>query len=120
MLGVGAVTALSVWSAARHTPLEAKSHREAPMITDDPMADNTDVYAFVSPKEPNQVVLIADYIPFQLPQGGPNYYTFGENIRYEVHVKNNSATPGDDITYRFTFTRINQDPSTFFAVRLTK
>ena len=118
MLGVGAVTALSVWSTARHTPLEASSHREAPMIADDPMADNTDVYAFVSPNDPNKVVLIADYIPFQLPQGGPNYYTFGENIRYEVHVKNKSTTPGDDITYRFTFTRINQDPTTFFAVRL--
>ncbi|MET4075186.1 DUF4331 domain-containing protein [Hymenobacter sp. UYCo722] len=120
MLGVGAVSALSVWSTARHTPLEASSHREAPMIADDPMADNTDVYAFVSPNDPNKVVLIADYIPFQLPQGGPNYYTFGENIRYEVHVKNNSATPGDDITYRFTFTRVNEDPSTFFAVRLAK
>jgi hypothetical protein len=118
MFGVCAVTGLSVWSATRHTPLEASSHREAPMIADDPMADNTDVYAFVSPNDPNRVVLIANYIPFQLPQGGPNYYTFGENIRYEVHVKNNSATPGDDITYRFTFTRTNQDPSTFFNVRL--
>ena len=118
MFGVCAVTGLSVWSASRHTPLEASSHREAPMIADDPMADNTDVYAFVSPNDPNRVVLIADYIPFQLPQGGPNYYTFGENIRYEVHVKNKSTTPGDDITYRFTFSRTNQDPSTFFNVRL--
>jgi hypothetical protein len=118
MFGVCAVTGLSVWSATRHTPLEASSHREAPMIADDPMADNTDLYAFVSPNDPNRVVLIANYIPFQLPQGGPNYYTFGENVRYEVHVKNNSATPGDDITYRFTFTRVNQDPSTFFNVRL--
>jgi hypothetical protein len=118
MFGVCAVTGLSVWSATRHTPLEASSHREAPMIADDPMADNTDVYAFVSPNDPNRVVLIANYIPFQLPQGGPNYYTFGENIRYEVHVKNNSATPGDDITYRFTFARTNQDPTTFFNVRL--
>ena len=118
MLGVGAVSALSVWSTARHTPLEASSHREAPMIADDPLADNTDVYAFVAPNDPNRVVLIADYIPFQLPQGGPNYYTFGENIRYEVHVKNNSTTTGDDITYRFTFARTNQDPSTFFNIRL--
>ncbi|WP_210513999.1 DUF4331 domain-containing protein [Hymenobacter terricola] len=118
MFGVCAVTGLSVWSTAHHTPLEASSHREAPMIADDPMADNTDVYAFVSPNDPNRVVLIADYIPFQLPQGGPNYYTFGENIRYEVHVKNKSTTPGDDITYRFTFSRTNQDPTTFFNVRL--
>ena len=118
MFGVCAVTGLSVWSTTRHTALEASSHREAPMIADDPMADNTDVYAFVSPNDPNRVVLIANYIPFQLPQGGPNYYTFGENIRYEVHVKNKSNTPGDDITYRFTFSRTNQDASTFFNVRL--
>ena len=118
MLGIGAVTALSVWSSAHHTPLEASSHREAPMIADDPLADNTDLYAFVAPNDPTRVVLIANYIPFQLPQGGPNYYTFGENIRYEIHVKNKSTTPGDDITYRFTFTQANQDPSTFFNIRL--
>ena len=120
LVGVGAVTALSVWSTVRHTPLEASSHREAPLIADDPLADNTDVYAFVDPNDKDRVVLIADYIPFQLPQGGPNYSTFGENIRYEVHVKNNSGTAGDDITYRFTFTRLNEDPSTFFNIRLGK
>ncbi len=118
LVGACAITSLSVWSATRHTPLEASSHREAPLIADDPLADNTDVYAFVSPNDPNRVVLIADYIPFQLPQGGPSYYTFGENVRYEIHVKNNGATPGDDVTYRFTFSRTNQDPSTFFNVRL--
>ncbi|GAA4364420.1 hypothetical protein GCM10023185_33950 [Hymenobacter saemangeumensis] len=118
LIGAGTVAALSVWSAARYTPLEASSHREAPLIADDPLADNTDLYAFVAPNDPNRVVLIANYIPMQLPQGGPNYYTFGENIRYEVHVKNNSATSGDDLTYRFTFTRTNEDPSTFFNIRL--
>ncbi|HEX8330911.1 MAG TPA: DUF4331 domain-containing protein [Hymenobacter sp.] len=118
LVGACAITSLSVWSATRHTPLEASSHREAPLIADDPLADNTDVYAFVSPNDPNRVVLIADYIPFQLPQGGPNYATFGENIRYEIHVKNDGTTAGDNITYRFTFTRVNQDPSTFFNVRL--
>ncbi|GAB3638457.1 hypothetical protein GCM10027422_40470 [Hymenobacter arcticus] len=115
-----AVTALSVWSATRYTPLEASSHREAPLIADDPLADNTDVYAFVDPNDANRVVLIADYIPFQLPQGGPNYVTFGENIRYEIHVKNKATTNDDDITYRFTFTRTNEDPSTFFYARLGK
>ncbi len=120
LVGACAVAALSMWSTVRHTPLEASSHREAPLIADDPVADNTDVYAFVSPNDANRVVLIADYIPFQLPQGGPSYYTFGENVRYEVHVKNNGATAGDDVTYRFTFTRTNQDPSTFFNIRLQK
>ncbi len=98
--------------------LQASSHREAPLIAYDPLADNTDVYAFRSPDDPNSVILIANYIPFQLPHGGPNYYFFGENIRYEIHVDNNTATPGDDIIYRFTFERTNEDPSTFFNIRL--
>ena len=101
-------------------PLFASSHREAPLIADDPLADNTDVYAFRSPANPNKIILIANYVPFQLPQGGPNYYSFGENIRYEIHVDNNTATPGDDITYRFTFKKTNEDPTTFFNIRLGK
>ncbi|NML65410.1 DUF4331 domain-containing protein [Hymenobacter sp. RP-2-7] len=121
---VGGACALALLAAGgvllRPASLEASSHREAPLIADDPVADNTDVYAFVSPSDPNRVILIADYIPFQLPQGGPNYYTFGENVHYEVHVKNNGATNGDDITYRFTFQRANQDPTTFFDIRLGK
>jgi hypothetical protein len=64
------------------------------------------------------VTIIANYIPFQLPEGGPNYYTFGTNVRYEIHIKNNAATTGDDITYRFTFSQTNQDATTFFNIRL--
>ncbi len=100
--------------------LMSSSHREAPLIADDRQADNTDVYAFRSPTNPNKVVLIADFIPGQLASDGPNYYHFGENIRYEIHVDNNTATPGDDITYRWTFTRTNEDPTTFFNIRLGK
>lgn len=100
--------------------LMSSSHREAPLIADDPLADNTDVYAFRSPQNPNKVVLIANYIPLQLPDGGPNYYHFGENVRYEIHIDNNVATPGDDIVYRWTFKRTNQDPTTFFNIRLGK
>jgi hypothetical protein len=98
----------------------ASSHREAPLISNDPLADNTDLYAFRSPDDPTTVTIIANYIPFELPEGGPNYFTFGENIRYEIHIKNNAATPGDDITYRFTFTQTNEDPTTFFNIRLGK
>lgn len=101
----------------------ASSHREAPLIASDPQADNTDVYAFRSPCDSSKVVIIANYIPFQLPQGGPNYYSFGQNIRYEIHIKNKAAVGpgnGDDITYRFTFNVTNQDTTTFFNIRLGK
>ncbi len=97
---------------------QASSHREAPLIANDPLADNTDLYAFRSPDDPNTITIIANYIPGELPFGGPNYYTFGENIRYEIHIDNDVTTAGDDITYRFTFTRENQDPTTFFNIRL--
>ncbi|MBC7942002.1 MAG: DUF4331 domain-containing protein, partial [Chitinophagaceae bacterium] len=115
-----AAVGLSLWGSVRHTPLEASSHREAPLIADDPVADNTDLYAFVDPNDAERVIVIANYIPFELPHGGPNYSTFGENVRYEVHVKNDGATDGDNITYRFTFARVNQDPSTFFNIRLAQ
>jgi hypothetical protein len=98
----------------------ASSHREAPLISNDPLADNTDLYAFKSPCDSNKIVLIANYIPFEHPAGGPNWYTFGENIRYEIHIDNNNATPGDDIIYRFTFQKTNEDGSTFFNIRLGK
>jgi Domain of unknown function (DUF4331) len=96
----------------------ASSHREAPLISTDPLADNTDLYAFRSPDDPNTVTIIANYIPFELPEGGPNYYNFGRDIRYEIHVKNQTGTSGDDILYRFTFSQVNQDGSTFFNIRL--
>lgn len=98
--------------------LDASSHREAPLIANDQLADNTDLYAFRSPDDTNSVTIIANYIPFELPQGGPNYYSFGEDIRYEVHVKNDPATPGDNIIYRFEFSQTNEDPTTFFNIRL--
>ncbi|MEM1216858.1 MAG: DUF4331 family protein, partial [Bacteroidota bacterium] len=100
--------------------VQASSHREAPMIAEDPLADNVDLYAFRSPRNRNSVVLVATYVPMQLPHGGPNYYQFGENVRYEIHIDNNTETPGDDIIYRFTFFQNNQDPSTFFNIRLGK
>jgi Domain of unknown function (DUF4331) len=105
----------------------ASSHREAPLISTDPLADNTDLYAFKSPDDPNTITIIANYIPFELPEGGPNWYTFGEQIRYEIHVDNNAATAGDEIIYRFTFSKQNpdfsrshEDPTTFFNIRLGK
>ncbi len=103
---------------------DASSHREAPVIATDPLADNTDVYAFRDPNSPDDVVLVANYIPLELPSGGPNYHQFGWQIRYEIHVKNQTSlgalgTAKDDITYRFTF-RINHEDGqgTFFKIRL--
>lgn len=96
----------------------ASSHREAPLISNDPLADNTDLYVFRSPDDPNTLTIIANYIPAELPFGGPNYHSFGENIRYEIHIDNDASTAGDDIIYRFTFTKVNEDPTTFFNIRL--
>ncbi|MCY7357326.1 MAG: DUF4331 domain-containing protein [Rudanella sp.] len=111
---------MAVLTYAPFSQTVASSHREAPLISNDPLADNTDVYAFKSPTDAEKIVLIANYIPFEDPNGGPNWYSFGENIRYEIHVKNNPNTPGDDIMYRFTFKIVNEDPTTFFYIRLGK
>ena len=110
-------TALCAFSL---TALHASSHREAPLIADDPLADNCDLYAFRSPDNPNTITFIATYVPLQLPQGGPNYYSFGQNIRYEIHIDNDASKPGDEMVFRFTFTQVNEDPTTFFNIRLGK
>ncbi|NQX98783.1 MAG: DUF4331 family protein [Flavobacteriales bacterium] len=96
----------------------ASSHREAPLIANDPLADNTDLYAFRSPDNPNMITIIANYIPAEFKEGGPNYYSFGEDIRYEIHIDNDVNVVGDEITYRFTFNKTNEDPTTFFNIRL--
>ena len=80
----------------------ASSHREAPLIAGDPAADNTDLYAFVSPDDPNSLTIIANYAPFQLPDGGPNFASFSDDVRYEIHVDNNGDAV-DDVTYQFEF-----------------
>ena len=78
------------------------SHREAPEISKDPVADSTDVYAFVSPDHPNSVTLIANYIPLEGPAGGPNFYSFGDDVLYEIHVDNDGDGQAD-VTYQFRF-----------------
>jgi Domain of unknown function (DUF4331) len=88
------------------------SHREAPEISKDPVADSTDLYAFVSPDKPDTVTLIANYVPLQTPAGGPNFYEFGDDVLYEIHIDTNgNAEP--DITYQFRFTTQVGDPDTF-------
>jgi len=80
----------------------ASSHREAPLIAGDPGADNTDLYAFVSPDDPSSVTIVANYIPLEEPAGGPNFNTFDDDVRYEIHVDNNGDAV-DDVTYQFRF-----------------
>ena len=88
------------------------SHREAPEISKDPVADNTDVYAFVSPDNPTTVTLIANYIPLEGPAGGPNFFEFGDDVLYEIHIDNDGDAV-DDITYQFRFQTTLQDKNTF-------
>ncbi|MGQ0744329.1 MAG: DUF4331 domain-containing protein [Acidimicrobiales bacterium] len=80
----------------------ASSHREAPLIAGDPRVDNTDVYAFVSPDKPDTVTLLANWIPFQEPNGGPNFYTFATDARYNIHVDNDGDARAD-VSYSWTF-----------------
>jgi len=88
------------------------SHREAPEISKDPVADNTDTYAFVSPDRPDTVTLITNYIPLEGPAGGPNFYEFGDDVLYEIHVDNDGdAEP--DVTYRFRFKTRVRNPDSF-------
>jgi len=88
------------------------SHREAPEISKDPVADSTDVYAFVSPDRPDAVTLIANYIPLQGPAGGPNFFEFGDDVLYEIHV-DNSGHGKADISYQFRFETKFTNPDSF-------
>jgi hypothetical protein len=88
------------------------SHREAPAISQDPVADSTDLYAFVSPDMPDHVTIIANYIPFQVPAGGPGFYEFGDDVRYEISI-DTSGDSRPDITYQFQFSTQLRDPGTF-------
>jgi hypothetical protein len=88
------------------------SHREAPGISKDPVADNTDVYFFVDPLDPSRVVLIANWIPLEEPAGGPNFSHFGEDIRYEFNIDADGDAM-EDVVYRLQFTRHVQNTNTF-------
>jgi len=88
------------------------SHREAPGISKDPVADSTDLYAFVSPDQRDTVTLIANYIPAEEPGGGPNFYEFGDDVLYEIHIDNNGDAKSD-ITYQFRFQTQVRNPETF-------
>ena len=101
---VGLLTAAAAVGAATLGPGNgtASSHREAPLIAEDPSADLTDLYAFRSPDKPNTVTILANVIPGEDPAAGPNWYTFSPNARYNLKIDTNGdALP--NVTYRFQF-----------------
>jgi len=88
------------------------SHREAPSISQDPVADNADTYAFVSPDDPTTVTIITNYVPLEGPPGGPNFFEFGDDVLYSIYIDNDGdALP--EITYQFQFHTTYQNPNTF-------
>jgi len=90
----------------------ASSHSEAPLISQDPRADNTDLYAFVSPDDTNMVTFVADYIPLEAAASGPNFPSFDDTVLYEIKI-DNSGDGRDDIGYQFRFTTTTRNPETF-------
>jgi hypothetical protein len=115
MGGAAAAGLLAVSLAAIPQPSQASSHREAPLISKDPAVDNTDLYAFVSPDAPDTVTIVANYIPFQDPNGGPNFYSFDDKARYEIHI-DNDGNGKSDVAYRFDFdTKVVNDDTFLYA-----
>ena len=88
------------------------SHREAPAISQDPVADNADTYAFVSPDDPSTVTIITNYVPLEGPPGGPNFFEFGDDVLYSIFIDNDGDT-FPDITYQFRFNTTLQNRDTF-------
>ena len=108
-LAILTATATAAGGAALLGPgtSSASSHREAPYILGDPQADNTDTYAFVSPNDPDKVTLIASWLPFQDPAGGPNFYPWDSTAQYDINIDNDGdAKP--DIVYRWDFKDVDK------------
>src|SRR6478736_882658 len=89
--------------------VSASSHREAPLISQDPLADNTDLYAFVSPDRPDTVTIIANYIPMEQPAGGPNFPAFDDTVLYAINI-DNDGDGEEDLSYQFRFHTETRNP----------
>ncbi len=113
-IAVAATLSLAAGLFAGLGPLSghASSHREAPLLAADPQVDGTDLYAFVSPDRPNTVTIISNWIPFQEPAGGPNYFAWADGVNYDVRIDNNGDAKAD-IVYRWVFTNHYRDANTF-------
>jgi hypothetical protein len=112
VLGVAAAVTVALVRGPAPEASQASSHREAPLISQDPTADNTDLYAFVSPGRPDSVTIVANYVPLEQPAGGPNFASFGDDVRYEIKV-DNTGDGREDVTYRFRFHTKTLNPGTF-------
>jgi hypothetical protein len=115
MIGAVALIPLALGALVVSQPTQpagASSHREAPFISSDPEADNTDLYAFVSPDMTNTVTIVANYIPLEEPNGGPNFASFGDNVLYEIRV-DNTGNGEADVVYQFRFNTQLRNPNTF-------
>ncbi|WP_089103000.1 DUF4331 domain-containing protein [Streptomyces hyaluromycini] len=110
-LATGAITAASV-AALEPGAASASSHREAPLISGTPQYDNTDLYAFVSPDKSDTTTIVSDYIPFEEPAGGPNFYQFADDAQYDIHIDNNGDAL-DDLIFRYTFSTKIKNKKTF-------
>jgi hypothetical protein len=95
--------ALAVGLTLLPTGAFASSHREAPAISRDPVADNTDLYAWVTPNTHDKLYIIANYIPLEEPSGGPNFAKFSDDVLYEVHIARGAASLADAVTYQIRF-----------------
>src|SRR5215217_4411540 len=114
ILGAAAVAALAAGSLAV-TSGSGSSHREAPSILGDPTADNTDLYAFTAPDAPGSLTVVSNWIPFEDPAGGPNFYRFDDRATYYVNV-DNTGDGRYDVRYRFVFrTRVGNKDSYLYA-----
>ncbi|MBM7789737.1 DUF4331 domain-containing protein [Tenggerimyces flavus] len=111
---VAAGTAVALGGLAGLAPPAAlaSSHREAPLISGQPQYDNTDTYAFVSPDKPDTTTLVANWVPFEDPAGGPNFYRFATDAKYDIHIDNDGDAKAD-LTYRWTFKDHYRNGNTF-------
>ncbi|GLZ03227.1 hypothetical protein Acsp03_06940 [Actinomadura sp. NBRC 104412] len=112
MLAAGAALVASGLAGLQPGAATASSHREAPLISGMAPYDNVDVYAFVSPDKPDTTTLIANFWPFEEPAGGPNFFKFATDARYEIHVDNDGDSL-PEFTYRYTFKDTYRNRNTF-------
>lgn len=115
----GLAAAFGLYANAGLPAAHASSHREAPLIAEDPAADATDLYAFLTPSTasdvsvvPGSLVLIANYWPLEEPGGGPNWPRFSDQVLYEIKVDNDGDAV-EDITYQFRFKTQYVNPGSF-------